>query len=364
MYFDYTATTPMDPEIIDVYCKVQKEYYANTTSLHKFGQLCNNIYVQMQEQINETLGTDDEIIFTSNATEANNLGIFGIIGNRKGKLITTKIEHPSVFEVFKHFESLGYEVVYLDVDKNGIIDLEQLKNEMSKDVILVSIMWVNNIVGSIQPIKKVIEIVKKYPRCKFHCDMVQGICKINNNFEFNDIDLFTISAHKFYGPKGIGCLIYKKNLNLEKRLYGSSSQKGLKPGTFDLGLIVCCAKALKKYFNNITSDYSIVKEINNYFRRNLFNNNIIINSSIEGSPYIINLSIPNILGETVVHKLEEKNIYISTGSACASKIKKPEKTVFAMTKNTVYANTTIRISFSHLTKFEEVDELLKVLNKL
>ena len=364
MYFDYTATTPIDSEVLDTYVMIQKKYFANTTSLHLLGQKANNIYEQMKDEIRAVLNIDHEIIFTSNATEANNLAIFGVVEGKKGKIITTKVEHPSVFNVYQELEKEGYVVKYLNVDKNGIIDLDELKKEMSSDVILVSIMWVNNIIGSIEPIKDVIDILKQYKHAKLHVDAVQGMAKIVPNFPFEDIDLFTLSAHKFYGPKGIGVLAYKKGLNLSKRLYGSSSQNGIKPGTFDLGLVVCLAKALKKYYNSAKEHFTYVKELNDYLRKGINNRNIIINSPVDASPYIFNISIPTINGETLVHTLESKDIYVSTGSSCSSKLAKPEKTVFAITNNEKYAKTTIRISLSHLTTKNELDELIKILNSL
>lgn len=364
MYFDYTATTKMDSDFLKTYIDIQNEYYANTTSLHLFGQKCNNMYEQMKDEIRKTLNVDGKVIFTSNATEANNLSILGLIGNKKGKIITTAIEHPSVYEVFKALEKKGYEVCYLNVDENGIVDLQMLEREMNKDVILVSIMWVNNIVGSIEPINKVIEIVKKYPKCKLHVDAVQGICKIKPNFKFSDIDAFTFSAHKFYGPKGIGCLIYKKNIELTPQLFGSISQDGIKPGTFDLGLVVCLTKALKKYYELTTSHFEYVSNINNYLRSKINNEKVVINSKESSSPYILNISVLNVLGETLVHMFEEKKIYVSTGSSCSSKLRKPEKTILAMTKSEERAKSTIRISLSFLTTIEELDTLIDVINSL
>lgn len=364
MYFDYTATTKMDEDVLKAYLEIQNKYYANTTSLHSFGQKCNNIYEQMKNEINSILNISDEIVFTSNATEANNLGILGLVGEKKGKLITTKIEHPSVYEVFKSLEKQGYEVCYLDVLDNGQIDLEMFEKEMNKDVSLVSIMWVNNIVGAIQPIDKVIKVLKNYPKAKLHVDAVQGICKIKPTFNFADIDAFSLSAHKFYGPKGIGALVYKKSITLEPRLFGSTAQKGIKPGTFDLGLIVGMTKALKKYYNQITNHYSYVKKLNEYIRTKIVNEHVVINSNDMCSPYILNISIPKILGETVVHIFEAKEMYVSTGSACSSKLRKPEKTIYAMTKNEDLAKTTVRISLSHLTTYDEADKLLEVINSL
>lgn len=363
MYFDYTATTPIDNEVLDTYVMIQKKYFANTTSLHLLGQKANNIYEQMKDEVRKILSADDEIIFTSNATEANNLAIFGVVDGKKGKIITTKIEHPSVYNVYLELEKKGYEVKYLDVDENGLINIKELEKEMSSDVLLVSIMWVNNIMGAIEPIKDIINVVKKYKHAKLHVDGVQGITKIKPDFDFNDIDLFTMSAHKFYGPKGIGLLLYKKNIDLSKRLYGSSSQNGIKPGTFDLGLVVCCSKALKKYYNETKEHYDYVQKLNNYIYSNINNKYVKFNSNKDySSPYIINISIKDTLGETLVHYFEEKDLYISTGSSCSSKIRKPEKTILAMTNDEVRANSSIRISLSHLTTLDEVKKLVNVIN--
>ncbi len=365
MYFDYTSTTPMDLDVLETYNRVQKYYFANTESLHKLGRMSDDLLEKAKREIKETLGIDKEIIFTHNATEANNLAIFGIVGKKKGKIITTKIEHPSVFEVFKYLESIGYDVVYLDILENGKIDLNQLEIEMDKDVLLVSIMWVNNIIGSIQPIKEVIEIIKKYPKCKLHVDAVQGMCKIVPDFNFNDIDLFTISAHKFYGPKGVGCLFYNKNIMLEKHIYGSNVQRGIKPGTIDLAGIAALCKAIKKFYPTTIDRYKYVKTLYNYLYEEIKNvEGIYINSINENSPYIMSISIPAINSETVIHILDEKNIYVSSGSACSSKLKKAEKTVLAVTKDEQRALTAIRISFSHLITMDEVQILAKALKEI
>lgn len=364
-YFDYTATTPVDEEVLDTYIKTTKNFFANTSSLHKLGQRSNVMYTKAIEQLQEVLKINHNVIFTSNATEANNLAIFGVCEKyESGKIITTKIEHPSVYETIKSLEN-KYEVVYLDINNDGIININQLEQEMTNDTILVSIMWVNNIIGSVQPIKEVIEIVKKFSKTKLHVDMVQGFCKIEPNFNLNDIDLMTFSAHKIYGPKGIGGLFIKKNLILNKRLYGSNVQLGIKPGTLDLSLICSAVKAFKKFIPLTLEHYNDVQKKHLYLRNNIKNNNIVINTLENNiSYYILNISIPDINGETIVHLLEQKEIYISTGSACSSKLKKPEKTILALTQSEKLATTSIRISLSHLTTYQEIDELLEILNKL
>lgn len=367
IYFDYTATTPINDEVLETYIKTQKNFFANANSYHKLGQMSNYMYEKATNELKNEMGLNKyKVIYTSNATEANNLAIFGVVdAYEKGKVITTKIEHPSVFEVFKSLESRGFEVVYLDVDNNGVIDLNQLKNEMTKDVILVSIMWVNNIIGSIQPIKKVIEIVKEFPKAKLHVDIVQGICKIKANFDFNKIDLLTFSGHKIYAPKGIGALIVKEEINLEKRIYGSQSQYGIKPGTFDLALIVALCKAVKIFMPKVEEHYSYVEKLNNKLRDSLKNSSkYVINSPLNASPYIFNISCNNIKGETLLHYLEDSKIYVSTGSACSSKLQKPERTILAITNSEALATAAVRISLSHLTTFDEIEKLIKVLEKM
>jgi len=366
IYFDYTATTPVLQEVLDTYIKFQKNFFANTNSLHKLGQESKFMLDKATNEIKDILGLKHKIIYTTNATEANNLGIFGVVEKfNGGKVITTKIEHPSVYEVYKSLEEKGYEVVYLDVDENGIINLDELKHELNKDVLLVSIMWVNNIVGSIQPINEVIKLVKQYPKVKLHIDAVQGICKIRNDFDFNDIDILTFSGHKLFAPKGIGVLAVKENLELNSRLFGAKNQYGIKPGTLDLALVASLCKAIKIMYPKLDSHYEYVLKLNKYLREKLkTHKQIIINSKENSSPYIFNISIPKVQGETVVHLLEEEDIYVSTGSACSSKLKKPEKTIYAMTKSLELATSSIRISLSHLTTYEDIEKLVKVLEKL
>jgi cysteine desulfurase len=335
--------------------------------LHKLGQSSNYLYNKATDEIKELLNIKNyNLVYTTNATEANNLGIFGIVLKHKsGRIITTKIEHPSVYEVFKNLENKGYEVIYLDVDNNGIINLKQLEENINKDTILVSIMWVNNIIGSIQPIEKIITIVKKYPKAKLHVDCVQGICKIEPKFNFNQIDLFTLSAHKIYGPKGIGTLIYRDNIDLSKRLFGSTAQFEVKPGTISLGLVVALCKGLKKYYPLTSKHYEYVYQLNRLLRSKLEKLNFyLINSGELSSPYILNISLRDINGETVVHFLEQEDIYISTGSACSSKLKKPERTILCVTNDQNRALSSLRISLSHLSTREEIEKLIEALEKV
>lgn len=365
MYFDYTATTKVDVDVLNTYVKVQNDYFANTESMHLLGQRSNSLFEKAKNEIKDILHTSHELIFTHNATEANNIAIFGSVYNKKGKVITSKIEHPSVFEVFKELERNGYEVVYLNVDENGIIDLDELKKEMNKDVLLVSIMWVNNIVGSIEPVKDIIKIVKEYPKAKLHVDGVQGVCKIKEDFNYDDIDLFTFSSHKFFGPKGVGGLLYKKSIVLDKHIFGSNVQNGIKPGTVDLASSVATTKAFKIYYKSILERYEYVSKLRKYFDEEVKKiDGIKVNSNINGSPYIYNLSFPGKNGETILHFLESKDIYVSTGSACSSKLKVPEKTIYAMFNDEDRALSSVRVSFSHQTTMDEVKCLIDAIKEI
>ena len=352
IYLDSTATTKPNEEVIKTYQKVLTDFWYNPSSPYTLGMKANNLFQDSINHIKRLIETPNHnIVFTGSATIANNLAIFGITNNyqnKQMKIITSKIEHPSVLNPFKSLEEKGFNVVYLDVDKNGIINIDELKKEINQDTILVSIMWVNNIIGTVEPIEDVIEIVKKYPRCKLHVDLVQGFTKINPKFKFSEIDLFTASMHKIEGLKGCGILGFKENIKLGNHLVGSSQQLGINPGTIDLANAVCAAKAIRLSLESSLDSYNKVTKLNSYLRSKLTNiDGIYINSPVENvSPYIINISIPKYNAETVMHYLEQKEIYVAVGSACNSKIKKPENTVLAVTKDELLATSSIRISLS------------------
>lgn len=360
-YFDYTATTPVDDEVLDTYIKTTKNFFANTTSLHLLGEESKHMYEKCSDIIKDTLGVKKHnLIFTSNATEANNLAILGIADKyEKGRIITTKVEHPSVYNTIKSLED-RFDVIYLDIKKDGRVDLDELKKYLNSDTILVSIMWVNNIIGTVNDIKEIIKICKPYNKCHLHVDCVQGFCKVVTDFDFNDIDLFTFSTHKLYGPKGIGGLFVKENIDLAKRLYGSSSQYSIKPGTFDVSLIAASAKCFKKFYPKTKENLEDVKAKFLYTYNHLKENDkITINTPLNNiSYYILSISIKGYKGETLVHALEQNKIYVSTGSSCSSKLSIPEKTILALTSNIDLATSSLRISFSPLTTYEELDELI------
>jgi len=364
IYLDYAATTPLDKEILASYIKAQNNFFANTNSLHKLGQESKYMYDKCLAEVKKVLGLKKkEVVFLTSASEANNIAVQGIIKNKEySKIITTKIEHPSVYNVFKNYEKI-HEVVYLDVDRNGEISLTDLEKELNEKVILVSIMWVNNITGAIQNIKEIIRLVKKYPKAKLHVDMVQGFSKIKADFDFNEIDLFTFSMHKIYGLKAAAFLVYNLDIALEKIMY--SANNNIKVGTLDLASLIASVKTIKKYFPLQEKCFNQVKVLNLYLREELEKNKkILINSSLKASPFIINFSVDKIKSETIIHSLETDEIYISSSSACSSKLSTLEKTIMASFNDEERTASSVRVSLSHLTKKEDIEKLIKAIYKL
>lgn len=369
IYFDYTATTKPRSEVLDVYNKVNNEYWFNPSSFYKTGVVNHNLFDECGTNILKYLKLNQKrVIFTSGATEANNLAIYGICNNYLGQnkhIVTSKIEHPSVMSCFHDLENKGFKVTYLNVNEDGLIDLEELKACLNNDTILVSIMWVNNIVGTIEPIEEVIDILKNYPRIKLHVDAVQGLGKIKPNFDFNKVDMFTFSSHKINGLKSSGALIINDKINLNPVTKGADQQKGTRPGTIDLSLALATTKAVRLITEELDEHYIYVKELHNYFLDKIKTiPNVLINGGrVSYSPYILNISIMDSESETFIRYLEKYDIYVAAGSACNSKSKKPEKTVLAMYKDEKRALTSIRISLSYISTKKEIDEFIEYLRK-
>ena len=366
IYLDYSATTPVRKEVLDTFNKVTLNYIGNANSLHKLGLESKKIMTKSVDVVKEVLRLDNhEVIFTSSATEANNMAIKGIVHsyqNRGKHIITTKLEHSSVLETFAYLEKNGYEVSYVKINEDGTVDLEDLQNLTRKDTILVSICHVNSEVGILQDINKINEIIKKTnPLCFFHVDGTQSIGKINVNIK--NIDLYTFSAHKFYGLKGIASLVIKKNINITPLIHGGKSQTEFRSGTPTIALMASLSKALKLAYTDFDKKYDYVKNLNKQLITNLKNNeNIIINSKDTSIPHIVNISIPGIKPETLLHYLEQKDIYISTKTAC-SKDNSDSLTLTTLNKVKEVASSSIRISISYLTTVEEIEIFVNILNQ-
>ena len=365
IYLDYSATTPINDEVLDTYVKVSKNFIGNANSIHSLGTKSRELLESATNQISSLLKIKPcEVIYTSGATESNNLALKGIASfykNRGRHIITTKLEHSSVSETLKYLETLGYEISYVELYENGLINIQNLKSLIRDDTILVSICYVNSELGIKQNINEIAKILKQYPKLIFHVDGTQALGKID--VDLSNIDLFSFSAHKFFGPKGIGCLIKKENIKLTPLFHGGKSDSIYRSGTPALPLIVSLSKALRIALNNLDNKYNHVKKLNEIIINNFKSNkNIVINSNDECIPHIINISLNNIKPETFIHAMEEEQIFISTKSAC-SNINDVSSTLAALKKSEKISSTSIRISISHLTTLEEVMEFLKIFNE-
>ncbi|MBE6152280.1 MAG: cysteine desulfurase [Firmicutes bacterium] len=364
IYLDYSATTPVDKRVLETFNKVSLDFIGNPNSLHRLGVESKGLIDKSIEQIKQILNlTKDEIIFTSGSSEANNLAIKGICEkyhNRGKHIITTELEHSSIYGPLNYLSEQGFEVDFVKLDEYGRVDLENLKDLIRDDTILVTITAVNSEVGIVQPINEIAEIVKAYPKCYFHVDATQAIGKIK--VKLDDIDLISFSAHKFFGLKGVGCLIKKENLVINSQINGGKSTTVYRSGTPTVALDASLAKALRLIYENIDNDYEYVKELNQYIREKLSNyEKVNINSNEYSIPHILNLSVLGIKPETMLHALEEFEIYISTQSACATGAS--SKAVMAITGDINRANSSIRISLSKLTTKEELDNFLVAFDK-
>lgn len=361
VYLDYSATTPVSDEVLDTFTKVSKNFIGNPNSLHKLGIEAKELIDASTKQIADILKVKEkEIIYTSGASEANNTAIMGVVNkypNRGKHIITTRLEHSSVIAPISYLQNHGYEVDFVELDENGIVTIENLKKVLRDDTVLVSICAVNSEIGLIQPIDEIGKFLKDYPTTIFHSDITQAIGKIKLNLE--NVDLASFSAQKFYGLKGIGCLIKKENISIEPLIHGGKSTTNYRSGTPAVALIASLAKALRLVLGDFESKYNYVKELNTYLVDKLSNIlSVHINSNSYCSPYIVNFSIENIKSEVMLHALEQEDIYISTQTACSSG--NTSMAVFELTKNKEFASHSLRVSISYLTTKEEIDTFIDV----
>ncbi len=362
IYLDYSATTPVNEEVLKSFNKVVLEYPANANSLHKLGRESFHLMEASAKQIANLLNVlEKEVVFTSGASEANNLAIIGTVlkyQNRGKHIITTKLEHSSVLDTIKYLEKFGYEVDYLELMENGQVSIADLKKKIRKDTVLVSINHVNSEIGIIQDINKIGKLLKEYPKIIFHVDGTQAVGKIKVNLDY--VDLYSFSSHKIYGLNGVGCLIVKQNISLDAIIHGGKSQSIYRSGTPTHALYASFAKALKLALENLEEKYDYVFKLNQKIRKDLETiEEVHINSPIDSIPHILNISLDGIKSETMLHALAESNIYVSTKTACANDASL-SLSVLELTKNEDYAKRSLRISLSFLTTTEEIDCFLKV----
>ena len=360
IYLDYSATTPVSYEVLDTISKVTKEFIGNANSIHALGKKSADLLESATKQIADIFGVNaSEIIYTSGATEANNMAIIGVAmaHHRKGKhIIVSKLEHPSIYAICDYLKSIGFEISYVDNDTEGLIDFEDLKNKVREDTILVSICAVNSETGVRQPLKMIRQIIKKENIATiFHSDMTQAIGKVSVNF--HDVDLASMSAHKIFGPKGIGFLYKSSMVKITPLIYGSGKSNDLKPGTPPLPLIAALSKAVRLACTDLEKRERFVTLINEKIVGNLEKYpNIKINKTKYSIPHILNISVLNVMPETLIHSLDKDEIYVSTNTACASG--EISHSVMAIYNDNKRAKHTIRISISHVTTTEEINKFL------
>lgn len=371
IYFDNSATTRPYDEVIEYMAWVSGNIYGNPSSLHTKGIEAEKLVKKSREIIADSLKADkNEIFFTSGGTESNNLAIRGYLqaNRRKGKhIITSTIEHPSVLEVFKHLENTGYKVDYIEVDKKGIVNPDAIKSKITGDTALISIIYVNNETGAIQPIEKIAEIKNSVNRdTAFHVDAVQAYGKLEVYPNKEGIDLMTLSSHKIHGPKGIGALYVNKSIKISPILFGGGQESLLRSGTENVPGICGFGKAVEKIFKNIKDNRSRMQNLKSYFIEmlNHISEEYKIITPDNSSPYILNVSFPQVKAEVLLHHLEEKGIFVSTGSACSSRKNLYSHVLSAMGLDKQYIEGAIRFSFTAENKEEEVKKTIEALNDI
>ena len=358
VYLDYSATTPVLPEILDSYMKVTNEYFGNPNSLHSLGTKSKELLDSAMKQICDLLKIKEkEAIITSGATEANNMALIGTAlayGKKGSRIIVSKLEHDSIYGICKYLENNGFIIDYVNNNNEGVIDFDDLKNLIKPETILVSINAVNSELGIRQPLKTIKQVItKENPQTIFHSDMTQAVGKVPINL--SDVDLASMSSHKIYGPKGIGLLYKKEGVNIKPLLYGASEE--LRPGTPALPLIVTFSKALRIATIDLTKKEEKIKKYNakicEYLKKYP---NILINKTKYSIPHILNISLMDIKSETFIHALEKHEIFVGSNTACSGG--KISVAVLNLYQDKQRALTTIRISISYLTKNDEINVFL------
>lgn len=377
IYLDHASTTPLSDGVKKIIYE-NLDTFGNPSSLHTLGVASEKKIKATRRIICDALKIKEkELLFTSGGTEANNLAIFGLIGKKPGRIITSKVEHPSVLSAYEALEKLGHEVVYLDVDERGIVDVSALERFLNAETQLVSIMAVNNEIGSIQPIEKIGQLIHGYnqryrTRIRFHVDAVQAFGKLPIKLEHAHIDLMSMSAHKLNALKGTGALFVREGITLRPLQYGGQQESGIRPGTENLIGIIAFGEAVKDAFiemdeRRLSAEKARITMINRLSEEL----DVFINGMVEGdsdrylnefSPYIINVSFEGVKGEVLLHALEMKGIYVSTGSACSSKKKKYSHVLAAMGLGEKRLDSAIRISFGHMSEaFDESAAMMEII---
>lgn len=371
IYLDHAATTWAYPEVADKVKEVMCIEFGNPSSMHNKGVEAERIVKESAKKIASILkASEKEIYFTSGGTESNNWALIGAAEamKRKGKrIITSKIEHASVASPLKYLEDLGYEIVTIGTDKDGYIKKDDLEAAMNEETILVSVMMVNNEIGTIQPVKDISDIIKsKNKNTIFHVDAIQAFGKLKIIPKQMGIDMLSVSGHKIHGPKGTGFLYVSDKVRILPLIYGGGQQGGMRSGTDNVPGIAGLAMAAEKMYDNLAENTESMRSVKEYFIEGLKDiDRAVINGSVSENtaPHILNVSFVGIRSEVMLHTLEDRGIYVSSGSACSSHKRSTSATLSAIGCDNSRIESSIRFSFCETTTKEEIDTVLKTLKE-
>ena len=372
IYLDNSATTRAYDEVIDLMSKVYREDYGNPSSKHQKGVESESYVKEAKEIIAKSLkASAKEILFTSGGTESDNTALIGcaMAGKRRGNhIITTKIEHPAILETTGFLQRQGFEITYLNVDKDGIVDLEQLKNALTHETIIVSVMHTNNEIGAVEPLEEIGKIIKSFDKdILFHVDAVQGYGKFNIVPKKASIDLMSVSGHKIHGPKGIGFLYIKEGTKILPYILGGGQQGGMRSGTENVPSIAGIGQAVKMIYENLEADRERMYALKDKLIEGVTKiDGVKINGKTgdQSAPHIISISVKNVRAEVLLHALEEKGIYVSSGSACASNKNTVSDTLRAIGLEKEFLDSTIRISLSVFNTSDEIEYTIAALTEI
>jgi len=367
IYLDNSATTQTDPQVAALIGEIMVEEYGNPSSLHQKGLDAQLRLEQAQKQVARLMGAPDpqSVVFTSGGTESNNLAIFGGVSarQRRGRrIITTAFEHSSVLGPFAHLEEQGFEAVYIQPDRQGRIDPAAVLEAVNDDTIFVSVMMVNNEVGTIQPIAQLAQAAKeKNPQLLFHCDAVQAFGKLPIQMGKTQVDLMSVSGHKIHAPKGVGALYVKKGVRINPILYGGSQQRGIRPGTENLPLACGMGLAAQLAEEKLPAAYEAITAVKAHLVKRIAGmEGVTINSPADSLPYILNLSAVGYRSEVMLHFLESRGIYVSSASACTKNAKSHVLAAMGLAPKVI--DGALRVSFQRSTSVEEVDAFADALS--
>ncbi len=373
IYLDYTATTPVDPEVFKIMEPYLKDKYGNPSSIHALGQEARAVIDEAREKVAHFLGASSgEIIFTSGATEADNLAIKGVAKNvQKPHIITSAIEHPAVMESCESLKKEGVEVTFIKPNKEGLISVQDVEKAIKSNTRLVSVMYANNEVGTIQPVREIGKMLEKLNNSRkskvyFHTDAVQAINYLDCNIDHLHVDLLSLSSHKIYGPKGVGVLYVRRGTPIRKVQDGGAHEYGLRAGTENVPAIVGLGAAIAQ-IPNTKSQISKVEGLRDKLIDSVLKTipkSILNGSRQERLPNNVNFSFKGVEGESLLISLDMEGFACSTGSACASKKLAPSHVLLAMGLDHLEAHSSLRVTLGRQTTEKEIDKFLEILPKI